>query len=566
MQNKKISDNKYTIVFFVFVVLGAILFIYRAPFSTGGRDEPFFLSVAHRLTKGDALLAEEWHVSQLFSFVLYPIMKVYLLLTGTTEGIVLVFRYIYVAFHIAGTVCVYKCLSKWNLGGLLASLYYLFYLPNNVMNFSYNTIGLVCTLLSLLLIAVPEKEKAWKYILSGILFALGVLACPYNVLMYVAYAVMVFVVTLLKKKGNKDIALRGADMKSLGYVTMGAFLVAVLFAVFVLNRATVREILDNLPYILSDSQHDTNIFTKILWYPASLWITYGYMCLVWFLLVVTIIFDKKRQKRGLIYFIIAAVTVFIELILKIQIHPDGHNAMMFPVVIWGFVAYMLLKDKNRTIFVYIYVGGLLFSLCKVLASSMNMEAIAVGGVVSGIASILFIIKYIQENECARYIKQGVIGMTAIVLSFQIVGEGCALFTNFIDAGSLSDLRITLSEGPLKGIKVSEESAYTENVSLQDIYFSKDKEPGKILFATKRTWYYFWTDMEYAAPSCWINDLDSNYVEILNDYYRLHPDKLPDYIYIAAGEGWDYTDIEEQAGGKNYKVIRTGRGCFLERVK
>lgn len=566
MRNKKISDNKYTIVFFIFVVLGAILFVYRAPFSTGGWDEPFFLSVAHRLTKGDALLMDEWHVSQLFGFLLYPIMKVYLSLAGTTEGIVLAFRYIYAAFHIIGAVCVYKCLAKWKLGGLVASLYYLFYLPNNVMNFSYNTIGLFCTLLSLLLMVVPEKEKAWKYIVSGVLFALGVLACPYNMLMYVVYALMVFTVTL-RKKSNRDIALRGADMKTLAYVTIGAFLVAVLFAIFVLSRATIKEILDNLPYILSDSQHNMSIFMKLLWYPASFWLTFGYMCIVWLVLALMVLLDKKRQERGVFYFIITAVTVLIELALKINLNPDGHNAMMFPIVIWGFVAYMLLKNKNRAVFAYGYLGGLLYSLCKLLASSGNMEAIAAGAVVSGVVSILFIVQYVQENEYIGFLRKVVTGVMIVVFSLHITGEAYALCTNFFGTDLTTfNMKVRLSEGPLKGIKTSEENAYTENASLKDIYFIKDKEPGKILFATKRTWYYFWTDMEYATPSCWINDLDSNYVEILNDYYRLHPDKLPDYIYIAAGEGWDYTDIEEQAGEKSYKVIRTGRGCFLERVK
>ena len=258
MGNKRILQHKYTIIFFICVVLGAILFFYRAPFSTGGWDEPFYLSVAHRLTLGDALLSEEWHVSQLSGFILYPIMKIYMALTGTTAGIVLSFRYIYIVFHIVGTICIYRCLRKWELAGLLASLYYLFYIPNNVMNFSYNAIGLFGTMFSLVLMAVSLNSAAWKYVTAGIFFAIGVLACPFNVLMYLLYVLIVCVVAGAKKSKSagkwidkvNNLGVSGLQLRAFLYFTVGAVIVAVVFMVFVLNRDSISEVFENLPHIL----------------------------------------------------------------------------------------------------------------------------------------------------------------------------------------------------------------------------------------------------------------------------------------------------------------------------
>ena len=110
-------------------------------------------------------------------------------------------------------------------------------------------------------------------------------------------------------------------------------------------------------------------------------------------------------------------------------------------------------------------------------------------------------------------------------------------------------------------------AASDVLSLNDIKFVKDLPAGKILFVAKRTWYHLYADMEYGTPSAWCEVIDDSLVLRIMDYFELHPDKKADYIYIGAGEGWDYSSVERIAPYYGYgKVTFTNRGCFLERTE
>ena len=86
--------------FIVALTISVIYAFFRLDWGMADIDETFYLSIPFRLVQGDALLVEEWNLSQLSALLLYPIMKVYLFLFKSTDGIVLSFRIIYVIFQI----------------------------------------------------------------------------------------------------------------------------------------------------------------------------------------------------------------------------------------------------------------------------------------------------------------------------------------------------------------------------------------------------------------------------------------------------------------------------------
>ena len=84
---KNLWKYRQVIVWGICMLLAEGLLIWKARYGFGSEDEPFYLTIAHRLVKGDGLISEEWHLSQLSAVLLYPIMKLYLAVAGTTEGI-----------------------------------------------------------------------------------------------------------------------------------------------------------------------------------------------------------------------------------------------------------------------------------------------------------------------------------------------------------------------------------------------------------------------------------------------------------------------------------------------
>jgi hypothetical protein len=71
-------------------------------------DEAAYIAMPYRLWLGDRPLIDEYWVSQFPAILLEPFVATYIRLTGSTEGIILFFRHIYLVFSIA-TALVFVC-------------------------------------------------------------------------------------------------------------------------------------------------------------------------------------------------------------------------------------------------------------------------------------------------------------------------------------------------------------------------------------------------------------------------------------------------------------------------
>ena len=94
-----LKSENLCILFIILFSLSVLFNIWRAKFGYFSRDESLYLAIPYRMLQGDLLLLNEWHLSQMSAFLIYPLLKLYLLLFQTTDGIALNFRYIYICFH-----------------------------------------------------------------------------------------------------------------------------------------------------------------------------------------------------------------------------------------------------------------------------------------------------------------------------------------------------------------------------------------------------------------------------------------------------------------------------------
>lgn len=86
------TKEKSRIADIVFVILLAgvvCMHLSRIRLGNVDIDEAFYLTVPYRLAQGEGLLADEWHVSQLVGFLLYPFVKCYLLIQGIRKAFTL---------------------------------------------------------------------------------------------------------------------------------------------------------------------------------------------------------------------------------------------------------------------------------------------------------------------------------------------------------------------------------------------------------------------------------------------------------------------------------------------
>ena len=81
----------------VFVLIAVYLLMHLRN-GIGLPDESFYLTVPQRIFNGDGLVSSEWHVTQFSSFAQYPFYALFRFVTGSTDGIILFFRVLYVFF------------------------------------------------------------------------------------------------------------------------------------------------------------------------------------------------------------------------------------------------------------------------------------------------------------------------------------------------------------------------------------------------------------------------------------------------------------------------------------
>ena len=72
-------------------------------------------------------------------------------------------------------------------------------------------------------------------------------------------------------------------------------------------------------------------------------------------------------------------------------------------------------------------------------------------------------------------------------------------------------------------------------------------------------------MEYASFSGWISGENQTALDRLKDYYRLNPDKVPDYIFLSKNCLFDDpASILEAAQSRGYALTESEFSWYLTR--
>ncbi|HKM03806.1 MAG TPA: hypothetical protein VJZ04_04320 [Lachnospiraceae bacterium] len=561
------SIRKQDILFGMVAIFVLGIMIWKCPFGYGGNDEAFYLTIPHRLTKGDALLSQEWHLSQLGGFLLYPLVKIYLWMVGTTDGIILNFRYLYVLFQGMVTVVLYYHLRKYQIGGVVASLLFLIFCPYDIMAICYNTMGLASVALISVILGTMEVFRKKRIIISGMLLAVSILCNPYMLIVYGMYIIVVLGFIIVKKK---HVAF---SLQSFCYLTMGAGVVAVLFLTFVLSRANMGDIMKNLPLMLQDPEHKTQSFKWIIYlYVDSFRQIYKYFLLVWMILLAMICLDKGRIKRRAWYFSIMAVSVVWCILGFVPTMNASYNFIMVPIGFAGLVAFLLTNHKNSNLFIWGWILGVCYSFAMNASSNQAMYAISMAFPVVAITSVILISEFLKEyleeyNNDRNIAKNILIGTISLLFIVQLFTQVAVKISHTFWEPSIKNLTAVMEDGPKSGLRTTPEKQKEYQQLIEDLKAYQGKS-GTILFFTESTWCYLYVDMDYGTFSAWssLTWIDEKTEDIMGrwlSYYKAHPEKIPDYIYVPRLER-KMEELEQLTNHYEYTMTETAVGYHLRR--
>lgn len=581
-KQKSISDKLFwqDIFFAAMLVAGIIFSIWKSQYGFGGYDESFYHTIPKRLLSGDILFVDEWNLSQMSSILQLPFVWLYTTISGSTEGIVYAGRIFYIVIHAAACVLIYSRLRKFGYLAAVGSALFFIFTPYNIMSLSYDSMGLGLVTIAGVLIATADYNKKLMIILSGLAFAGAVLCCPYLAIAYILYAVCMGAHIMLKNK-NTNFVLK-SDMFSLRtflFFTLGVGILAVIFLALVLPTAGFSGIFENLPYMLDDPQHvSMPFFTKIWKYFESFYnchIFFKYALYAYGIMLIVLIFDRKRKLHRSLYLIVTTgIVIYTYILLLPTLHSTTYNSIMFPLLFIGITSYILCDNKPRELFAGLFVPGIIYSFCVHITSNQYFYIISMALAASNVASYIFLAQLIRDMKekpdnitYAVWLKRFSFIFAAFMIflqgAFQIGSKARHVFWD----SEPKLLTAKIEEGPGAGIFTNEANAQSYKTIYDDFVSSyANKQDDNILILSQKTWLYLAAeDMPYGSFSAWLAEETPNTLSRLDSYYTVNPDKKPKYIYVPKDSKWDINQITSQAISQGYTVKETPQSIQFEKT-
>jgi len=408
--------RKLTPYLYFLPLLAALAFnLWKLPLGFGDGDEAFYLTIPARLLRGDALLADEWHLSQFSGLLLYPLMLLRSLFTDSSDGVVMYFRYCYLAAQFLTSALIYFYMSKLSnrLAATLAAALFMLFCPYQIYTLSYNTMGLMSfTLAFLSYIYAPRcktgKSRVFNLAFSGFMYACSVLCSPALAVLFAPFT------------------LWSVIRKDKGYwcFLCGVLLPAVLTIGFILSRAGFSVLIRNLPFILNDPEHQDTPFTYGIGYFIRNQFAFTHKItlipVVWgFIISCAVLLCGKFTLRAKYNASVSGNSIKICAFAVISLSAAASSLLMLryatvwlndydtakthiivsPFIAVGFVAWLCCRRRDVPLFV-MYCGGVVYGFILTLTSNQMASALAMPHIISAVASVKFVSDFIAEQSIA----------------------------------------------------------------------------------------------------------------------------------------------------------------------
>lgn len=538
-----------------FIWLVAFIVNIKHIFFSFGSDEAYTVVMGYRMVQGDRLFLDMWEPHQTSAVIPYLLEKLFISVTGSTEGIVLWLNICGTLFFLIAAVLIIVLLRPY------VSMYVLHYMaaffmvmrPKNVNMPSYTNMLIIFTTLFWLFMVKYVLEKKRVYLFWAVPAAFfAALAYPSCVLLVVPAVVVICVYSSEKLK---DVLLSAGE-----YV-----LFTVLFAVglCVLYNTGITELVKSMVNAFSaDSHYDT----AYKGWPYFTSFVYCVGLILVLLLVACVIHLLSGKRAGILKataFLLAVVSPVITTVIYLKFRYNAYVlewiyyylAIMIFALVAGAVCFFVRKPDSKLS--VIYFTGILTGLFVVISCMLltNLPLITIMAYTSlpVICSFITIFNASEDRKSSFFVKKPTFALLCIL--------GAVAFQQFFIAGDqvgnvgvIFNEETLISEGPEKGIGSVYE--YKERVSggLKEWKENVTDEDSVLLGNTRP---FMLTAYMYGGSKI------SNYsvistpsynVERLEDYWVNCPERRPTVIAISCFSG------DHDAFSENLKIIMKDYEC------
>lgn len=512
------TDRTRKILAWALAACGCILLL-RGLYGFCWSDESFYLTFAQRLWNGQKLILDEWHPVQFYSALTYPILSLYHLFFGT-EGIYLFARAFYLALALAAALLLYGSLSP-KIGpfpAFLCGLMPLLYSRGNIWGLSYYNLFVTLFVLSLCCFLrgqQPGKYRSALLVLSGFFLAGSVLCVPY----FALFVLLGILAGLLYRPTRADFA----------WLLLGICLTAAAFLLFFLPK-DIPAVLANLKEILSDPEHESGPLSNVLEALHEFSLLFRYesrelsrvlLCAALVLLGEWLLPKKLGPIPGLLLSLLFAAD-------SCRRYRDMETGFQFFTLALFNLPGMLLCWTRRQLSVpalLVRICGAAMSLSMALSSNTGAVALTVGLPVYGIGLVWQLALLPGKRNAVRV--AGLL-LACGVLCISLYSRIHYVFRD----GPISQLTVTMDQGPAKGIRTTPEHAeqYNQVLDMLEDLSGAYASDNSVFFTSLLPWGYLATDFPCGAPTAWRTRINSPRLE---SYAAAHD--APDIVVVLHEE-------------------------------
>ncbi|MBR5181455.1 MAG: hypothetical protein IKW88_04325 [Clostridiales bacterium] len=559
----------------IFIIVNSfllLLVIFRIFFCIAVLDEAFNVGEAFRALQGNQYLVENWDYFQTGDSFLTPFLFVFYKITGSTDGIILYSRIVFIVLQLLLSVLMYKVLSRFfDRSAAFFSIiivetavqFLLFYMWYDNWEVYFRLIGLFLIFYVFSSFGKISNRKAFLLIfMAGVAHACMVYAYPTTIIVYLF---VLGVLLFFKRKQSAKVH----NFYVLFYL-MGAALVFLIFVIYVLKigyknlfvfnsviskvglASTGRDGYFTLPKILSNT---ILLITKnIKCYLMGL-IVYVIGLLVLYLL-------RKNPKRALIYLIVMFFGGLVELVYG----EAGSLTTGFMMTYLSFYVpplYLLIRKrsdkrefyKNLIVIVMLssYVSGLAYGYTA-LNGSLKFACGARPCAIIAILLAYEVLKQYGSEQLYRIAFSAAATVLVVVNVLNMYGysfEGTAPFK----------CNTRINSGIYKGLLDTSETAERYKTVYHDLGELVRETDKTITCGPYAMEFYLITNLKPNTSNLW----DPNNTELLLEYYDTYYGK-PDLIVLHDSVS-EYTNkVFLDFVKDNYQLAKYTDGYYIYRKK
>ena len=560
-------NSKRIILILIFNAVLVVLAIFRAILCITVTDEVFNLGQSFRTIQGNVFLVENWDYFQTGDSFLTPFLYVFYKITGSTEGIVLFSRIVFIVLQVLLSVFLYKILSRFfeRISALFAVMIYstavsflLFYMWYDNWEIFFRLIGLFLVFYAVADEKTDAKKTYISVFIAGIVHACMVFAYPTMAAVYIYILVLLFA---YKRKQST----RANTFRALAYI-LGAALVFAIFVVYVLmNGVSNLFIFNNVMSEAGLSSTGREGFfslasmiekTKALIVENVIFYMFG---MVFFAVGILILYVFRKNKHRILMFCSVMFVGCIVLLLMTVFRVDSLNTLMTYLSLYTIPLYLLVRkesDKTRhfkdlIMFLWIssYIAGVVYSMTA-LDGAIKFSA---GARTGAIVTVLLLFEVMKKIE----VKTGSKTLSGILATVLVVMNVFAVYSFSFDGQKPLECKAMIKSGIYKGIIDAPDNAKRYEVvekDLAEVITGGDKTIACGPFAME---FYLMSDLIPNAANLW----DPNNTELTFQYYKTYYGE-PDIIVLHDSAD-DVTSPEFlEFVDRNYYLAKYTDGFFI----